>query len=505
VDNNNKIALNTVIMFIRMIFVMLITLFTVRVTIQKIGVEDYGIYNVVAGFISMLSVISGSLEAATQRFFSYSLGEKNTNRINTIFNLSLLTYIVLSIIIILLSETIGIWFINNYLQIPTDRMNAINWIYQFAILNVFFMMISLPFSSLLIANEKMKEFALISIIENILKLIILYLIALFNFDKLIVFAFLLTIVGIIKLLIYIYVSKRLYSNEIKLKFIFDKQIFKELISYSGWTFYGSLSGVANIQGNNLLLNIFFGPLANAAQAVAFQVSNAVSSFCNNIFVVFRPPIVKSYADKDILNVMNLFYLSSRMSLYLMILIFVPLYIETDFILELWLKNTSEYMSVFTKLILIYTLIITQHNPVTTIVQATGKIKNYFLIVESVTLLSLPLTYIFFKIGLPAETTFYISIIIFLIAHLIRIYIMSKLIKFSLRKYLKSVIFPAFTILAISLIFSSSLKFVINDDLMRLISVTLLATTTTLLSIYLIGLTKLEKFIVKDKLQSIIKK
>lgn len=499
-----KIAHNTIIMFVRMIFVMLITLITVRITIQKLGVEDYGIFNVVAGFVSILTVLSGSLESATQRFFSFSIGEDKKYKINSVFNLSLFIYFAISIIIIIVAETLGIWFIFNYLQVPESRMNAVLWLFHFAVLNVFFMMISLPFSSLVIANEKMKEFAIISILENVLKLLILYLIALFYIDKLIVFAFMLTIIGFIKLLLYFYISKKCFPNEIRLNLNFNKDLLKELISYSGWTFYGSFSGVANIQGNNLLLNMFFGPIANAAQAVAFQVSNALSSFCNNIFVVFRPPIVKSYADNNLEDVMKLFYLSSRLSFYLMIFIFVPIYIETEFILHIWLKSISDYMIVFTKLILVYTLIITQHNPITTVVQATGKIKNYFLVVESITLLNLPLTYVFFKLGFNAEATFYISIFVFLFAHILRIYIMQKVIEFSIKKYLIFTLLPSISILLISFVFGSIVHAVLFEGYLRLFLVVLLTTIITTISIYFIGLTETEKKLLKVSYQNYLK-
>ena len=325
-ENTKKIAINTLIMFVRMLLVMALTLYTVRITLKVIGVQDYGIYSVVAGFVSMLAVISGTMETASQRFFSFAIGEKRRNDINQIFSQSILIYLLISAGIVLLGETVGLWFLNKHLQIPESRIIVANWIYQLAVFSIVVSMISIPFSSLTIAHENMGFFALISLIDSFLKLFVVFAITMFSSDKLIVYGVLSLLVVGVKLFIYILWCRYKYNDECKYKFNKNGTLFKSMISYSGWTLFGTVAGVANNQGNNMLINIFFGPIANAAQAVAYQVSNAVSSFANNLFVVIRPPMIKSYAEENIPYMMYLFYLSSRLSYFLMFLIFLPLFL-----------------------------------------------------------------------------------------------------------------------------------------------------------------------------------
>jgi len=270
-----------------------------------------------------------------------------------------------------------------------------------------------------------------------------------------------------------------------------------MLAYSGWTLFGAAAGVANNQGNNILINIFFGPVTNASRSIAFQVSNAVSSFCNNLFVVMRPPMIKSYAENNNDYMMYLFYLSSRLSYYLMLMIFIPLIIETNTVLNLWLGKASEEMVIFTRLTLIYTIILSQHNPITTIIQATGRVKIYFSVVESSTLLSLPLTYLFFKLGYPAATTFVISILVFLVAHFLRLYILKKVIVFSIFEYVKKFIIPILLVSLISFILPLYLHFNLTENSTRLIYVTLTSTFSTLVAIYFMGINRSERLILRD--------
>jgi O-antigen/teichoic acid export membrane protein len=431
-----------------MLLVLFITLFTVRIALKTLGVEDYGIYNVVAGLVTLMTFISNSMQSATQRFYSYAIGQKDTDKQNAIFNLSLLIYLIVIILVIILAETIGLWFLKNKLVIPNNRFEATFWIYQFAVLSFSVTLLTIPFSSMIIAHEDMGMFAVISLLDCVFKLLILYPILYLPYDKLLMYGLLMLIVVIMKESIGIIYCKEKYE-ECFFRFHWDKQLFNSIFSYSGWTLFGTIAGVANNQGNNILVNMFFGPLANAARAVASQVSGAMTIFSYNLFTVIRPPLIKSYVEEDYNYMMRLFYLSSKFSYCLVFILFLPLFLETKYILNLWLDDVSKYMVIFTQLTLSSTLILSMHSPITTIIQATGEVKKYFSIVESTTLLSLPLTYLFFKTGYPVESTFYVSIGVFAVAHVLRIWVLKSIIKFSLREYFRKFILPIFIITILS--------------------------------------------------------
>ncbi|MDR3704740.1 MAG: oligosaccharide flippase family protein [Paludibacteraceae bacterium] len=439
-SNDKRIAKNTLIMYGRMLLVTLITLFTVRIALKALGVEDYGIYNVVAGLVTFTSFIGASMQIATLRFYAFAIGEKSLSKQNAIFNLSFLIYLIIVVLVIVLAETVGLWFLKNEMIIPVNRFNAALWLFQFAIFSFVVSMLSIPFSSMIIAHEHMGVYAVISLIECVLKLSILFLIALFSYDKLFIYGLLMLVVTLIKEGIGIVYCRKKYE-ECFFQFTWDKELFKSIYSYSGWTLFGTLANVAYNQGNNILINVFFGPVANAARAIAFQVSNTMTMFSSNFFTVISPQIIKSYAEEDYSYMMRLFYLSSKFSYCLLLVIFLPLLLETQYILNLWLGNVSEYMLVFTRLTLIASFIMAMHSPITTVVQAIGAVKKYHVIVESVILLSLPLSYLCFKLGYSVESTFYISIVVFIIAHGLRTLVLKNVIRFSLKEYLKKFILP----------------------------------------------------------------
>lgn len=495
--NNQRIAKNTVFMYIRMLFVMLLSLYTVRIVLSVLGEEDYGIYNVVAGFVSVIAFVSNSLQSATQRFYAYALGEKNHDQLKPIFNHFLLIFIMLALLVVILGETVGLWFVNHKMTIPEDRIYAANWVYQLALLSFVITIIAIPFSSLLVAHEKISVYAAISVLDCVLKLLIVFLLKVCPNDKLIWYGIWMLIVTLIKEITYYWYSRSKYE-ECRYKRCWDKNLFKSILSYSGWSLFGSCSNVANDQGNNVLINMFFGAIANASRAVSFQVSMALSSFSANFFIVMRPPIIKSYADKNYSYMMTLFYSSSKFSYYLIYMLFIPLFLETDYILDLWLVDVGDQMVLFTRLALIYSVILTQNLPITTMVQATGKVKRYFSIVEFFTLLSLPLTYLFFKLGYPAEYTFYVSIGVFFMAHIIRVIVMRSLISFfSIKEYLLRFIMPAILVTLLSAILPVYLHYHIDPAIWRLLSVIAAALVSVLLIALFVGMNKKERGLLFD--------
>ena len=451
--NNKRIAKNTFIVYIRMLLVLAVTLFTVKIVLRALGVVDYGIYNVVAGLTYILLFVNSSLQLATLRFYSISIGERDSHRLNAIFNLSFFIYAIIALIVVILSETVGLWFLKNKMLIPDIRMTATLWIYQFSVVSFVISLLASPFTALIIAHEDIKIYAVISLIEAILKLVIAYLLLVLPFDRLFLYGMLMLGLSIMKVGVNIIFCKRKYK-ECFFRLQWDQNLFRSLFNYSSWTLIGTFSGVANSQGNNILLNLFFGPLANAARSVAFQVSHAVTLFSDNFFVSIRPPLIKSFAEKDYHYMMRLFLLSSKFSYCLLFLIFLPLMLETSYILNLWLDDVTEYMIIFTRLILVYSLILSLHSPITTLVQAAGEVKKYHLVVESMTLLSLPISYLLFKLGYPPQSTFYVSIVVFSLAHILRIVVLKKVIVyFSLREYFYKFIIPVFVITLLSSITS----------------------------------------------------
>jgi O-antigen/teichoic acid export membrane protein len=478
-------------MYARMLLVMLITLFTVRVVLKTLGVEDYGIYNVVAGLVASVSFISTSMQMATQRFYAYAIGEKDTEKQKVLFNLSLLIYVILVVVIFILAETVGLWFLMRKMVIPESRFIAALWIYQFAILSFVTTILTVPFLAMIVAREDMGVYALISLIDCVLKLFILMPLIFLPYDKLIFYGVLILLVTIIKDGITVLYSRKNYV-ECKFKKIWDKQLFRSLLSYSGWSLFGSTAYISYTQGNNLLINIFFGPIANAAYTVAFQVSNALNMFASNFFMVVRPPLIKSYVAGNYTYMMRLFYMSSKVTFCLLLLIFLPLILKTDYILNLWLNDVSEYMVAFTRLTLVATIILSMHYPITAIIQAAAAVKRYHMIVETVTLLILPLTYIFYKAGCRVEYTFYVSICMFVIAHMVRIAVLRTVIPFSVKEYCSKFIFPIVIVTILSFAISFYVNTLMLYGLFNLIFTTIVSVVVTFICSFFIAISKQER-------------
>lgn len=490
--NNRLIAKNTVFIYIRMIIVLFVTLFSVRILLHVLGNTDYGVYNVVAGFVSMLAIISTTLRLAINRFLAFAIGEGDKKKTIDILNQSLICFIGIAIILFVFFETIGLWFVSNKLVIPPERLSAALWVYQFSIVSFIITVLSVPFGALVVAYEDLSFYSILSIAEAFAKLGIVYTIKFLPYDKLVFYGMLLLLVVILKEAINFIFCLTNYDT-CKFRFVWNKSIFKSLFSFAGWTMYGATANVANNQGNNILTNLFFGPNVNADRSVAFQVSNALSMFGTNLFVAFKPPIVKSYAQGDYEQVNHLFMLSSKMSFYLCLMLLLPLYLETPLLLKWWLGNPTENMFIFTRLTLLYSIIVTQGEPITALIQATGKIKLYHLVVESVTLLSLPLTYIVFSLGYNASSSFIISIIVFLVAHIFRIIILSKTISFfQSRKYIYNVLGKALIVSVISITIIYPLHIFVEQGIIRLLIVSFGSLLTVLLSSYLFGLETTER-------------
>ena len=435
--DNKRIAKNTVFLYVRMLLVMGATLYTSRVVLNVLGAEDYGLYNVVGGLVTMFTFLNGSLGSATSRYITLELGRKDYERVNRVFNIALLIHIILAVLIIILAETIGLWFFYEKMTIPEERMSAAFWVYQISILTCFFSLTQVPYNAMIIANENMRIYAWVGIVESVFKLAIAFILPFAPFDTLVYYALLLCVVQISIMLFYrIYCGRNFKESKIIL--YKDKTLYKEMFSYAGSDLIGNLSVLAQGQGLNILLNMFFGPVVNAARGIAYQVQGAVTQFSNNFMTAVRPQIIKSYAEGDINGMMRLVKDSSCFSFYLMWLICLPIFLETNYILSLWLGEYPEHSVSFLRLVLILCLIQTLKTPRTTVFHATGHIQRINIVVGSILCGVLPVAYLLLKFGCEPESVFMAANVTMVVSEFVSALILKRYIDYSASKYLMEV-------------------------------------------------------------------
>lgn len=437
--NNKRIAKNTLMLYIRMLLTMAVTFYTSRVVLHTLGVVDYGIYNVVGGIVAMFGFLNGAMSSATQRYLTFELGRGDSERLKTVFITSMNIHILMSVLVFVLAETVGLWFMYHEMKIPDDRFTAGMWVYQCSILSTMVMFVSVPYNATIIAHEKMSAFAYISILEVMLKLLIVYLLLIGDVDKLIMYAILMLAVQVVIRFTYNIYCRR-HFEETAYGFKFDKSLFKEMLSFSGWNLWGNMAAVAFTQGLNILLNIFFGPAVNAARGVAVQVQQAVHQFSMNFQTAINPQITKSYAVQDIEYMHSLIFRSSRFTFFLLLCICLPVFMETEFLLGLWLKDVPEYTAVFLRLILCVTIIDAVANPLMISAQATGKVKIYQTVVGGILLSILPVSYVVLKLGGNPQSVFIVHLVICAVAFIVRLFIIRPMIGLQIGRYFKDVIF-----------------------------------------------------------------
>ena len=409
-SNNKRIAKNTLLLYIRMLFLMVVSLYTSRVVLNALGVEDFGIYNVVGGVVAMFSMLSGSLSAAITRFITYELGTGNRENLKKIFSSAVTIQIGLAVVIILLAEAVGVWFLNVKMNIPEERIVAANWVFQFSILTFSINLISVPYNASIIAHERMSAFAYISILEALGKLVIAFLITVSPMDRLIFYALLMCAVALLVRLVYGYYCKK-HFEECTYHFLWDKELLKRMFGFAGWNFIGASSAVLRDQGGNVVINLFCGPVVNAARGIASQVNTAVHGFVSNFMTALNPQITKSYASGNRDYMMTLIFQGARLSFYMLLVLSLPIFVNTYYILTLWLKIVPEHTASFVQLILLFGLSESISNPLITAMLATGKIRNYQLVVGGLQLMNLPVSYILLRIGLFPEIVIVVAIIL----------------------------------------------------------------------------------------------
>ncbi len=440
--NNKRIFKNTVFLYLRMFIVMFVGLFTSRVILQTLGIDDYGIYNIVGGIVVLFSFINNALRNATQRYISYELGKKKNSDWKKVLHVSVTCHIIIAVFIVILAETMGLWFLESKLNIPADRMDAARVVYQFTILTFVIHIFQVPYNAAIISHEKMSFYAYVSIIESILKLLVAYAIVVSTSDKLIVYAAALTLVSFIVLLSYIYYCRSKLDSE-RYMFDMEKGVFKGLMSFSGYSMFNGAASLFSQQGCNIFINMFNGVAANAAFGVASQASSIIYSFVSNFQSAFQPQIVKLYASDEEASLKTLLNRASNISYYLLLIIAVPFCLEADYVLHLWLGIVPEYTAIFCVLLLLFYLIEAISAPLWMLIYATGRIKFYTIWSAILVILNLPVSWVLLKLGYPIYIVFVIRVIINVIIAIARLFHLRVLEKFDVDSYMKQVILPTF--------------------------------------------------------------
>ncbi|MDY6263409.1 MAG: lipopolysaccharide biosynthesis protein [Fibrobacter sp.] len=497
--SNKKIIKNTIALYFRQFLVLTVSLYTYRVVLANLGVTDFGIYNVVGGVVAMFSLLSSSMATATNRFLSFDLGRGNFVQLRKTFNLSFVAYLCTSFFLIILAETIGVWFVSNKLVIPEVRMSAAFVVYQSAIVSFIFTICTIPCTAMIIAHENMSVYAYVSIFDVMSKLIIAFLIKYSSVDKLALYGLLITISTFV-VSSYYWCYCYVKYKECHLLLFWNKKKFFQLFSFAGWNLFGAASGLIKNQGINILLNMFFGPVVNAARAIAMQVNNSVCLFAQNFFTAVQPQIIKNYANKESEKMLLLMIRSGKMTFCLMLLVVMPLFLETPTILALWLKEVPEDTVIFSRLVLVESLIESMSYPIGTALNATGRVKVYQIVVGSIQIMNFPFAFVALYCGAPAYGVMILSIVISMGAFVARLFILKRNMFFSVSSYFRSVVLFSLIMLVITSVIPCMENCVIPHGVGRLILTIFSSSIIILLFFGFKGLTKQER----DALLSAIK-
>lgn len=495
VTDSKRIARNTIALYFRALIVMIVGLFTSRVLLQTLGVTDVGIYNAVGGIVSLFGFITSSLSNSTSRFISIDLGKGDQQCLNKTFANVKYIYGCLAVLIFLLGETIGLWFLYNYLVIPAERFNAALWVYHYSVLSAMIGVMCIPYGAAVVAHERMSAFAYISLIDVFYKLFIIYLLNIIPYDNLIVYATFYFVAGIINFFIYFFYCRKRFI-EVRVKARIDKEQFQEIFSFSAWVIGGNFAWVANNHGLNLMLNIFGGPVVNAARAVALQVQGVTSQFVTNFQSAVNPQITKTYAREEYQRMHNLIVWSSKFSFFLLLILCLPVISKSFFILDLWLVDVPEYTEFFLKLVLVLALLKTLSNPIWTAVLATGHLRKYQLYDNILQFLILPTCYIALKFfAIPFYSVYVIIVFYEMILIPVRLYIVLPLINYPTREYVYNILIPIIVVSVLSSLMSFIFCFFINKSLMGNIVVMICVFVSTIIVTWFFGLKESERNII----------
>nr|WP_291062640.1 MULTISPECIES: MATE family efflux transporter [unclassified Empedobacter] len=475
-----------------------ITLYTSRIVLEELGVSDYGIYNLVGGIVTMIGFFNGAMSSATQRYLAHDIGKGDFQQLQKTFSATLTVHFGIAILGLIIAETLGLWYVNYKMVFPVDKTYAVNVVYQFSILTFLLSIIQVPYNALIIARERMKVYAYMSILEAFLKLGTVFTLMLISNNKLIYYAVLTFVVSfIIRMLYQIYCRKQF--KESKYHFVYDKLYFIELISYSGWNLFGNVAAVAKGQGINLVLNLFFGTVINAAYGITNQVVSAVNMFAINLQMAFNPQIIKKYSQGNIVQTQNLIFQGSKISFFLMLFLVMPILLNTEYILRLWLNEVPAYTTSFVQLALIGILIDSLSGTLMTGVQATGQIKWYQIVVGVLVFINLPLGYLALKLGYSSYSVFVIGILISILSLQFRLFFLKKVLNINLNKYYTTIFFRV--VLVVFLSFSAEyfikVNYPVTQDIINFLIQSIEISILTIIFIFCFGLSKNENILLKN--------
>lgn len=495
-SNNKRVAKNTIFLYIRMLIVMIITLYTTRALLSALGVEDYGVYNVVCGFVSMFAFLNTSMANGTQRFYNYEIGKNGEDGIGKLFSHAVIIQLAMALIILFVVETFGLWYLYNKMVIPDTRFQAAMWIFQFAMLQLFLVMVTVPYSAAVMAYERMDFYAVVSILDALLKLGIVLLLPYALIDTLIYYGALMSLISVINFTLNFAYAKKNFKK-VQLVKAWDRQLFSSMLSFSGWNIFGTVSHMMQNQGVNLILNAFWGTVVNAANGVAHQVNSAVNSLTAGFVTAVRPQMIKNYASGNIEYLKKMYYSVSKLTFYLVMILAVPLIGEIDTILDIWLGKGKypEMTAVFCQLTMFMTLCNSYATPTSIIIHATGKMKKFQIVVSSVTLMIIPIAYVAAKMGCQASLIIFLSAMITIAAQITRLFMVKEQVEFPIMDYCKKVFLPTWSVLVIAIILALVLHSFTPEHILWSIIRMLISVLISCVCIFFLGINKSEKELV----------
>lgn len=503
-SNNKRIAKNTMLLYVRMLLMMAVSLYTSRVVLEVLGVTDFGIYNVVGGIVSMLGFLNSSMSNAVQRFLSFEMGKGTEGKVAHVFNIAMFAHIIIAIVVFVILEIAGVWYLNNHMVLPPERLAAANWVLQCTIVTTLFSIMQVPYNGIIIAKEDMGIYAYVSILEAVLKLLVVYLLLVGSFDRLKLYAIFMMAVTLVVLMINrIYCIKK--YNEANFKFVQDKALLKDMTSFASWNIFGEIAWVMTGQGVNIILNLFFGPAVNAARGLAEQVNAAVMRFINNFQVALNPQIIKSFSAGEVDDMKRLLYMGTRISYFVLFLLALPIILEMDFILGLWLHDVPEHTTLFCQLILVCSLTACVSNLLAQVARAYGKIRKYQMVVSFFLLLNFPLSYIILSLGASAEMTVIVNIAIQATILFVRLLLIKPMIALSIRQFVRNTVLPIIGVTFMSAVLPLVWKYYSNPTSVNSLITMFFALLSTSISIICVGLQKPERTKIKEVVISKIKR
>lgn len=504
ITDNKRIAKNTLLLYGRMLYSLIISLFTARVIINALGFEDYGLYNVIGSIVSMFVFLRSAMGNSVNRYITFAIGKGDEQNLNKIFSMSLMIFMGLAIIVLLLSETVGLWFLNSKIEIPYGREAAANWVFQFSIFSCVLSIICVPYDAEIIAHEKMGIFAIIQALNSTLNLAIVYAVKYFSHDKLIFYAFLLFLVQVMNRIIYgIYCGK--HFKETKFRWVNDTDLLKEMFGFAGWSLIGNLAYIGYTQGLNIVLNMFFGTVVNAARGIAVSVQGAIKGFVSNFQIAVNPQITKSYARGDFDRLHNLIYTSSKLSFYLLYCFVLPIIIESKTILHFWLGEVPDYAEIFTILTLVIMLLDPLSNPIGIANNATGKIRTYQIVEGGSLLMILPIAYIALRLGGNPVSVFIVQLLVLTIVQILRLFLVCHKIQMSIREYVIKIIVRVSGVAILASVLPILLYLLLQDNLLNAVLIIVVSIISVIVCSYLIGINSAERSMINQKILMFVMK